>query len=393
MAGLLSPENQSWVSHVDTAWVIGSEEDLWTNTTDAPSSSGGCRIFGFWVTYSLVMVAMQASGIVGNMLSFAIMWKDRNKRGTSLLLIVLAVIDTIILVLLFLLATIPALCLSLSDCSYYLVIHNAYVFCYAAPLFTTFHLSTTLITLQVTVHRYILVCMPHRSNTLGTIRVVRAQTVVSLVVAILFTLPRYFAQQIIYPEGNEIPKRVPTKLGASLGYKLYYNIVAYYVVFYMIPLSILLVLTTRLHRAIMSARARRMEMTSSLRTGATSGDKVRHDDSVTVTLVAVVVVFMVCQIPNPIRRTLNAYLSAPRKDCGTAYFYVHRLVHFALSLNSAINFVLYCVFGKQFRRRLVAMVLKRGIVVPAENIGVPDRTFPLRTTQTHPNVTLQPMAT
>ena len=53
-------------------------------------------------------------------------------------------------------------------------------------------------------------------------------------------------------------------------------------------------------------------------------------------------------------------LAETHYQCGDSYFYYFHLSNLVVSSNSALNFVVYCVCRRNFRRRLVALCGRDG---------------------------------
>lgn len=134
-------------------------------------------------------------------------------------------------------------------------------------------------------------------------------------------------------------KWTTTDLGKSNSYKTGYNFVAFYIINYIIPFSMLTYMTVQLIRALRKSQKRREEMTR----------KKRDDEDVTRTLISVVIIFMICQLTTPMRRLIVAIVDENHLGCGYFYFYYRPVGSFFPALNSAVNFLLYCLFGRRFR--------------------------------------------
>jgi len=88
----------------------------------------------------------------------------------------------------------------------------------------------------------------------------------------------------------------------------------------------------------------------------------------TKTLVAVVLVFMVCQIMNPIRRIVVTVLPKTARGCGSAYFYFTYLTPLAMSVDASSHFFVYSRCNKRFVEKLLQKwrrLVNRATVRPA----------------------------
>ena len=105
---------------------------------------------------------------------------------------------------------------------------------------------------------------------------------------------------------------------------------------------LLTVLSCLLISQLNKLRARRASMQSSE----------RQDSNVTFTLVIVLLVFAVCQVPALITQLLWNILPDSQRDCGGFQYYFSPITNALVILNSAINFVIYVGTNKRFRATL-----------------------------------------
>lgn len=112
-----------------------------------------------FVTSFIIMGLVCLFGIFGNLLSIIVMWGDRIASSTTLLLIVLAISDILLLLSRFVMKGIPALCDYSTFCSpAFMKAHFEFRTLVGWPLGGIIHMGTTWITVQVTIHRYIAIC-------------------------------------------------------------------------------------------------------------------------------------------------------------------------------------------------------------------------------------------
>lgn len=77
----------------------------------------------------------------------------------------------------------------------------------------------------------------------------------------------------------------------------------------------------------------------------------------TTVLVIVIVVFIVCQTPTAAQRLTLTLSGTDGLGCGRIYFYVEKMADYLAVLNSCVNFVIYVLFSRHFRRILLTQVL------------------------------------
>jgi len=80
--------------------------------------------------------------------------------------------------------------------------------------------------------------------------------------------------------------------------------------------------------------------------------KAQAENDMTKTLVVVVLMFMSCQLVNPVRRIMQAVLPTSSLGCGSAYFYFKYLTSPALALDVSSHFFIYSVCNKRFIEKL-----------------------------------------
>ena len=178
-----------------------------------------------------------------------------------------------------------------------------------------------------------------------------------VVVAIIYNLPRFFERHVVIAmcQGVSLPRTERTALRNSRDYFLIYKTACYFIFRAVGPLVALIVLNAELVRALRAVRRRRRRLLEHKSNARGAGG-----ENLTLMLVTVVTVFIVCQLPNlGIRIAFTAGEFAPRGvvqlDIGSLR-YANVASNALLTLNSAINFAVYCLVGKKFRRIFVREV-------------------------------------
>ncbi|KAK2138898.1 hypothetical protein LSH36_2242g00000 [Paralvinella palmiformis] len=148
------------------------------------------------------------------------------------------------------------------------------------------------------------------------------------------------------------PKK--TSWASSPIYNYIYGIVLYYLLSYVLPLSMLVYFTVRLSINLREMNKKRQEMSK----------KAKERNDLTFSLVIVVVVFILCQLSNPLRRLLYVIYGPYHIGCGTVYFYFGSISVMLVNFNSACNFFIFCLCSPGFRRKLNQMFSRSGRVEP-----------------------------
>ncbi len=290
--------------------------------------------------YVIVLGVLLLVGLFGNTLTCVTFWSSRKKNATSFILIWLAFFDTGTLLVYFIMIAVPVYGYYVGIQSRFLAYDFAYMNAYVWPLGTSFHLASTWMVVLVTFNRFIAVCHPHKVKQYCLMTKTRFQVGTITVASFVFNIPRWVDEVVAPSDDGKRNLVLPRDFMRQQGYELAYNVVLYYLLICVIPFLMLLGMTYLLAVALRDARSRRQEMTRAK----------REEEDLTVTLVAIVVVFIVCQTPNPIRRAMKALIPPENRGCDSAYNYFGIFTTCMICVNSATNFILYWLFNPRFRR-------------------------------------------
>ena len=128
-------------------------------------------------------------------------------------------------------------------------------------------------------------------------------------------------------------------------YELYnkvYRNICYPVIMFFVPIGILSFTSVRLIQAIRSS--------GKLQSNAERNTE--RNNQITKVLVAVILVFCVCQTPALITQILITLLPKREYDCGRFFFYWSPVSNTLALLISSVNCLIYILLNKGFRRKL-----------------------------------------
>ena len=299
------------------------------------------------VVGTFVIGVIVVVGIIGNSLTFVVFWKGNFKSSTSLLLLTLSLIDSAALLIVFALYT------AKFDVYTEMLPRNANVRAYlrvcVIPLACTAETATIWLTVLIAVNRYIIVCLPLRASQWCTLSKVKIQLAVVLVSVVLCNIPEYLRYRVVHYTWNNGTSYVPyfKDIGIQSFPKFYYvyDNVLTVLVLWCLPLFVLTLLTIRLIKAMKAHRRMQAEM---------QRQHNQPDNSMTFSLVIVVIVFIICKAPNIIWFVMRQYMTnGPFMCC------MYLMFATLLALNSAVNFIIYIVINDRFRAVLVGTVCRR----------------------------------
>ena len=334
------------------------------NLTDGDVDSSlkhDCNLYRF-IVYTLIVGTLVVVGIIGNSLTFVIFWKGNFKSSTTFLFSSLSLIDSAHLLTVFPFLTVTAFV----DYTGWLPGYASLQPYFIAYLYPTILLTKTAaiwVVVLVAINRYIIVCLPLRATQWCSVSKVKIQLAVVLIVAVLYTIPKYAETRVAY---YTIRMRNNDTLHATvveftsfgevrLFYRVYDNILL--LIFLMVlPILTVTVITIRLGKAMKAHHRMQLEMQSGSQ---------QNDSNVTFSLVIVVIVFIAWQVPTCVLSVLFEVLPYNTIQCGGVVLYMEPIVNMLVTFHSSINFVIYIIANKSFRVVLLENVCGRRTEIPA----------------------------
>ncbi|XP_062607405.1 FMRFamide receptor-like [Saccostrea cucullata] len=274
-------------------------------------------------------------GLVGNALSLIVLSMKNMKTSTNAFLAALAISDSIKLI---------------NDLIYFIVLVLqrtnpaaaiiAYVNIYPSAHFI-FNISTCVsswLTVSVATERFILVCYPIKAKTMCTrLRAIVISCVIYLVM-ISISLPcafRYEKTVKIVDNITELDLNV-TELWRNEDFKMYYtwslNFLRSNIV-----LIILIILNACIIFSLRKVRANK---------------KNTQRNRITLMMIVVIMVFVICILPDAIMSVLGlGYHEGTYLERG-----IREFSDTLLTINAAVNFLIYCVFSRTFRQNFMILL-------------------------------------
>ena len=332
-----------------------------SNTTRIVDKDGGgtgavaCANYRFGVSV-ILMGFLCIFGMAGNLISLAVLQRLRRTSGTSgspaLLLTALSTGDFLVLASFLLLKVTPSLCAYQALCYEYFDTYM-WIALYGWPTLSMLHCLATWLTVLLTIHRYIAVCHPLKVQAWGSLSKTRVHILMVTACSVLYNVPGYLDYTAVRytDEWNQTAyRRVLTSIGANQWYQVVYKTASYFILIYLIPVVMLLVLGAFLVRSLAEAAQFRLQTTHSITEGTKkSPPKVSAKEDMTRIMVFIVVIHIITQPWEPIRRLLSEKLLLD-SSCGHFLFYFDEIPSLMAVVNSAVNFAVYCFVGSRFRR-------------------------------------------
>ncbi|XP_064611522.1 FMRFamide receptor-like [Liolophura sinensis] len=306
------------------------------NSSDSYDDTGNTFQFYAW---GIMANFVSVLGLIGNILSIIVLSDRRMRSPTSCYLISLAVYDSVVLLSMCLSLAIPTLKYKTNLLDDYFKFYP-YMHVYAYPIALIAQTGTIYTTVGFTIERYIAVCRPLHAAEMCTISRAKKVILVIFICIVLYNVPRMMEHRVLEQWDNvtntTTAQIIPTDLGNDQVYKTIYFIYLHLFIMFLVPFSLLFVLNLLLIRAVRKSRQTRQEMSASR----------AKEHNLTVMLIAVIAAFLICQLPS-IADNILFVVGVP---FNLDYIRFTTISNLMVVTNSATNFILYCVFGKKFRK-------------------------------------------
>ena len=331
-----------------------------TPVSSTSSASSLCRWWLFMVT-GVFLLLLGMVGLLGNIISFKVLWKDRKKSATSTLLLFLSVTDSVVCVIYPLLLSLPLLGNAPGGTpNWAFVDFLTLISPMMWPIANTCHILDCWLILVISVQRYLAVCWPTAARYLNTSRSALLQGGITVCIAVIYNIPRFWEFTVITLPSGRLT-RIYTVYGKTWSYAIGYQAIAGYLLIYMIPLSVMLFTTIRMIQKLGKGIHKKAEVqplpSTSRSTRISKVSKQKND--ITLAVVVVVVIYMLCQLFQPIRRIMLAYLHPDKLLCPNFFFFYKTLVSVVIVFNSSVNFYVFCLCAPGFRRQVMACLSLR----------------------------------
>lgn len=279
-------------------------------------------------------------GLCGNGLSILVLSLKKMRTPTNIYLISLAVSDSIKLINDFL-YFVSILCLNLDPDHLGRAVY-ATLYPYAHYFFNMSVFCTAWITVSVAIERYILVCHPARAKVMCNFNRAKLTCVAVFILTAVLTIPHALRYKTISVynscEEKDILEVIVSPLWKNKAFVITYTWL-HNSLRTLVPIIIVSALNYFIVKSLRETRKRRKNKRNSLH-------------RITVMLISVIIVFVICITPDAIISTIFRYGYYEANYLVRA---IREVTDLLLLLNSATNFILYCIFNSVFRQNFAAL--------------------------------------
>ena len=313
------------------------------NTTYPASPS--CVVFKF-IVIGCFSGTLGVLGTIGNIMAFIFLQKDKLGKVSAFTLKMLSLVDALFLFLYFICVTFFQIFILLDKIHlvYYAFSYLAgYGFMFAVMMRT----AATWITSLISYQRYISVCHPLGMNGLLTMKTTIIQIAAIMVYSVVIVVPRFFEFEYVYVHTEEgaLLKRTYSRLWYNEIYQSIYKTGIMIVINKMIPLVSMCIATGY---TIYTLKRKFNGMHSSRRHSVQSYTSGTHKLFITKTLIAVVSLYVITNIPNMANDLAFLITNGPEKcDLLDKYTAISNTIVIS---NSAINVLIYYPFTMSIRK-------------------------------------------
>ena len=309
-----------------------------------------CGVF-FFIVYGPLFGLICLLGLIGNCLSWAVLHKYSKSNVATYLLKALAVSDSLFLATASFVQMYPAMSMYFNLTEQLRPIYPKLQM-YAWPIAHIVQMGTVYMMVLVAANRYIAVCKPLHAPRLCTKRQVQTQLIIMTAGIIIYNIPRFFEYK--YQRTEVVVDNVTTTVEENIGliehktYNIVYENVSYCLFVFLIPLLILIVLNVHLVQELKKAQQNRK---------AISSRKNADENNITLVMIVIILVFIVCQTPASINQILFYTIGQSNTgDTCTDYEKYYHISNVLITTNSSLNFIIYCLFRRQFQQELVSLL-------------------------------------
>ncbi|XP_063867233.1 FMRFamide receptor-like isoform X2 [Scylla paramamosain] len=293
-----------------------------------------------FVVYGVLLTSVGLLGLAGNFISITILSRPKMQSSINCCLIGLTSFDMIVTTTSILMFGLPEICEYTQTMEWYSQGIYQLITPIIFPLALIAQTGSVYLTVTVTLERYIAVCRPLRARVLCTYGRAKIYVMSVAFLSILYNLPRFWevtTKECFTDDEKTLRIVIPTQLRLNSFYIEFYIMWLYLFVMYLVPFLCLMIFNFFIYREVRAANHERQQL-SRLQ---------RKEIGLAVMLLVVVSVFFLCNVLAFIINILELMAIVVEELTMTSNLLV--------TINSSVNFIIYCIFGQKFRKLLLQM--------------------------------------
>lgn len=227
------------------------------------------------------------------------------------------------------------------------------------PLALIAQTASVWLTVLMSTHRFIGVCLPFKTAMICTKKNCRIALISVLVFAFLFNVSRFCEVTVVSCYSNIVNYTLIepgiTDLRRSDGYKTFYIVWCYFIVMFLLPFLLLIGLNTAVIVAIRNtSKLHHMVASGGDQLVVKKKKEIAKETSTSIMLVGVVIVFLICNtlafVVN-IFELIDSYYDEDNKLFAGTDFYHHMvdMSNVLVMLNASSNIFVYLSFSEKYR--------------------------------------------
>ncbi|XP_067651002.1 FMRFamide receptor-like [Haliotis asinina] len=288
----------------------------------------------------VVRIALACFGIVANIVSIRVLTHKSIWSATSILLISLVVYDTLFLITgaVVIIAGLP----EYEEDHLFITVTVFYPFRYISQMGSVYSL------VAVTVERFIVVVMPLRARSIWTMNNARRVTIGVFIFSLGFNIPRCLVfHQLSSTDWVENGTLTQSETAHEYLYSRVYEVYLTMLVFYILPYTIIIVINIKLVVHLRNS-ARVTKAISTRHDARTYNSPTDKEDGLTIIVLGITTCFFVCCV---LPLTYHILLLTDLDMFSTPHkVYLFAVSDTMLCINSATDFIFYCLLGRRFRK-------------------------------------------
>ena len=316
--------------------------------------------------YLSVMVCV--FGIVSNVLNVIVLTRRHMRSPTNAILTALAIADMLTM------STYPIMAIYLyisssPNCEtprhsrgwiYFVLFHNLFI--------VTCHSMAMWLTVALAVFRYVYVCQHKLAGRLCSMYRAKLTVTVVVMATVLSCMPNYLSYRVhdVGMDPRYMKRNVScywivrSKFAEDNPTYEQFTRWLYGVVIKILPCVIMVLFVTLLVVAMQKAKKRRARLLTKSPRFAKHDSHTSEHHRTTMMLVGVLICFIVTELPQGILAGISA---VDELFWTNVYVFLGDLMDILVLINSAVNFILYCIMSQQFRNTFTSLFVCRRVSV------------------------------